>query len=215
MSTVPFPSPQFATPVVGEPAWDMALLYPLQGSWSEEDYLAVAFSENWLIEYTDGCVEVLPMPTVEHQLIVRYFLDMLRAFVDPRKLGVVLFAPLPVKLGATTKAYREPDIVFNFAENHAKRNKKYYDLADLVMEVVSDDKRSHVRDYEEKRRDFAKAGILEYWIVDPQDNRVTVLALDGKTYVEHAVVQGAGLASSKLLDGFSIDVADLFAAGKV
>lgn len=210
MSTLPFPSPQFAPPVVGEPVWDMALLYPVQGSWSEEQYLSVAFSENWLIEYTDGCVEILPMPTIKHQLIVRFFMDMLRAFVDPQKLGMVLFAPLPVKL--RIKAYREPDLIFNFADNHTKRAKKYYDLADLVVEVVSDDARSRQRDYEEKRADYAKAGIREYWVVDPREERVTVFALNGSEYVEHAVVQSAGLATSKLLEGFSIDVAALFAA---
>ena len=213
MSTAPFsiPTPQFA-PVIGEPVWDMALLYPLQGGWTEENYLEVAFARNWLIEFTDGCVEVLPMPTIEHQIIVRFLLDVLRAFVDPKKLGMVLFAPLPVKLGV--KGYREPDIIFNFTQNHIERSKKYYDRADLVMEVVSDDKRSHTRDYDEKRADYAKAGILEYWIVDPQEQRVTVLALEGGEYVEHASLQGAGAAPSKLLDGFTIDVAAVFAAGK-
>lgn len=211
MSTADFPTPQF-TPVVGEPAWDIALLYPVQGAWSEEDYLHIALNENVLIEYSKGCVEVLPMPTIEHQLIVKFLLRAFDGFVEPRRLGVVLFAPLPVWL--MPKEYREPDLIFNFAEHHAQNTKKYYEHADLVVEVVSGDKRSHERDYEDKRRDYAKAGIQEYWIVDPQAQRVTVLALDGSTYVEHAVTDRAGLASSKLLEGFSLDVAALFAAGK-
>ena len=106
---------------MGEPAWDVALLYPLQGGWSEEDYLRIALNENWLIEYTDGCVEVLPMPTIEHQLIVKFLLDVLEAFIEPKKLGMVLFAPLPVKL--LPKAYREPDLIFNFTANHAAQKK--------------------------------------------------------------------------------------------
>lgn len=211
MSAIPFPSPQFA-PIVGEPAWDVALLYPLQGSWSEQDYLDIALTQNWLVEYSDGCVEFLPRPTIEHQLIVRFLLHALRAFVDPQKLGMVLFAPLPVWL--MPKEYREPDLIFNFTENHAKRSKDYYEGADLVMEVVSSDRRSHARDYEDKRRDYAKAGIREYWIVDPAEQRITVLALVENSYAEHGVFAAGSRATSKLLAGFDVDVDATFAAAQ-
>ncbi len=211
MSSIPFPQPRF-TPVVGQPAWDVALLYPVQGAWSEEDYLDIALTQNWLVEYSKGCVEFLPMPTIEHQLIVKFLLKALDAFVDPQKLGTVLFAPLPVWLGP--KEYREPDLIFNFAEHHARRTKKYYERADLVMEVVSDDKRSHERDYEAKRQDYAAAGINEYWIVDPQENRVTVLALKDGQYIEHGAFGMGEHASSKLLDGFTVGVDAVFAAAR-
>lgn len=211
MSTADFPTPQFA-PVVGQPAWDVALLYPVQGAWSEDDYLRIALNENFPIEFSNGCVEVLPMPTIEHQLILKFLLRSLDDFVMGRSLGVVLFAPLPVWL--MPKEYREPDIIFNFAEHHARNTKQYYEHADLVMEVVSNDKRSHERDYQDKRRDYAKAGIREYWIVDPKEQRVTVLMLEKDAYVEHAAIQGAGVAPSRLLEGFSLDIAAVFAAGK-
>jgi Uma2 family endonuclease len=200
------------SPIIGEPAWDIARLYPVQGAWSEQDYLSIALHENWLIEYTDGCVEVLPMPTIEHQLIVKFLLMLLESFTGPRKLGVVLFAPLPVKTFA--KKYREPDLIFNFTENHAKRQKEYYETADLVMEVVSADKTSRQRDYEKKRKDYAEAGIREYWIVDPHDERITVLVLEAGRYMEHGVFGIGAQASSRLLDGFVVDVHAVFAAAK-
>ena len=49
--------------------------------------------------------------------------------------------------------------------------------ADLVIEVVSDQGRP--RDLEIKRQEYAQAGIPEYWIVDPQLEQITVLALEG------------------------------------
>lgn len=213
MSTADFsiPSPQFA-PVVGEPAWDVALLYPLQGAWSENDYLDIALTRNWPVEYSKGCVEFLPMPTIEHQLIVKFLLKALDRFVESHQLGTVLFAPLPVWL--LPEEYREPDLIFTFTGRHISKNRKHYEGADLVMEIVSDDKRSHDRDYEEKRRDYAKAEILEYWIVDPQQQRVTVLVLENGAYHEHGMITGSGMASSKLLDGFCLDVAEVFAAGR-
>ena len=46
---------------------------------------------------------------------------------------------------------------------------KYPSGADLVMEVVSGGREDRKRDLVTKRRDYARANIPEYWIVDPQD----------------------------------------------
>ncbi|MBD1857756.1 MULTISPECIES: Uma2 family endonuclease [Leptolyngbya] len=57
----------------------------------------------------------------------------------------------------------------------------------LVVEVVSnseEDQRSRDRDYIEKRKEYALRGIAEYWIIDPNRNTVTVLALNGNEYQE-------------------------------
>jgi Uma2 family endonuclease len=175
--------------------------------------LSVALSQNWMVEYTNGCIEVLPTPTLAHQLIVRFLLDALRAFVEPKNLGQVLFAPLPVKTVPTE--YREPDLIFNFTENHAKRARKYYTGADLLMEVVSEDRRSYERDYDKKRLDYAEAGIPEYWIIDPQQQRITMLAMEGRQYVEHGVFGAGSVAASRLLEDFTINVDAAFAAGRV
>ena len=71
------------------------------------------------------------------------------------------------------------------------------------------------RDIESKRLDYAEAAIPEYWIVDPIEMRVTVLALVGDAYEEHGCFVAGQIASSRLLSGFAVDVAQLFqVAGK-
>jgi hypothetical protein len=54
-----------------EPAWEIALLFPAQGAWSEAEYLAISDSANRLIEFRNGRIKVLAIPTEEHQVIVR------------------------------------------------------------------------------------------------------------------------------------------------
>ena len=201
-----FPTPTQPFPKRGEPAWDLALMFPLQGGWSAEDYLAL--DTGLLVEYSDGFIRVLPMPSLLHQLIVKFLFRLLDDFVNRNSLGEVLLAPLPVLL--TAGKYREPDIVFLRPER-IKSLKGQPAGADLVLEVVSGGKESRERDYVEKRREYAEAGIAEYWIVDPQERKVTVLILEGQSYREHGVFLVGEAATSVSLPGFQVAVKDVFA----
>jgi Uma2 family endonuclease len=194
-------------PAAPEPTWDIAQLFPAQGTWSEQEYLDL--KGNRLVEFSHGIVEVLTLPNEPHQLIVLFLCDMLRAFVKPAKLGKVLVASFRVRLW--DGKIRQPDVMFMRAENAARRSKEFWDGADLVMEVVSEDDRR--RDLETKRFEYARAGISEYWIVDPQYRRITVLTLEGQRYVVHGEFGEGTLASSVLLPGFEVSVSETFLAG--
>src|SRR3954452_3595505 len=83
-------------------------LRPEQGHVSEEEYFWLPDHTRRLLEYTDGYVEVLPMPTSNHQRILFLFARAFFALLDPRG-GIVLFAPL--RLWLRTGKYREPDLL--------------------------------------------------------------------------------------------------------
>jgi Uma2 family endonuclease len=197
-------SPSTPTNVAGEPTWDIARLFPNQGMWSEEEYLEL--KGNQLIEFSHGYLEFLPMPTTTHQLIVVYLYRTLAAFVEPRKLGTPLVAPLRVRI--VPGKYREPDIVFMLAAHAARILEEFWEGADLVMEVVSDDNRR--RDLETKRLEYGEAGISEYWIVDPQQSSITVLRLEGDHYAVDGEYRAGDQARSALLAGFVVDVTTVF-----
>src|SRR4051794_38654385 len=91
---------------LGEPAWDVATLFPRQGYWTDEDYLAL--DTNHLVELSDGVLEVLPMLSMSHQLIVAFLWETLKAFVNPRNLGALIFSAFPIRL--KTGRFREPDV---------------------------------------------------------------------------------------------------------
>jgi Uma2 family endonuclease len=200
------------TPDGLEPVWDIATLYPSQGDWSEEEYLSLTDSTNRLIEFTDGRVEFLEMPTEIHQLIMAFLFDALRSFVRERDAGLVLFMGLRVRVRPSK--IREPDIVFVAKENFSKRGNRYWSGADIVMEVVSPDDKSRKRDYEQKVADYVEARIPEYWIVDPQRREIAVLQLagNGSEYIKADTYRPGSKASSLRLPGFSVDVAETFAA---
>ncbi|MDB5321998.1 MAG: hypothetical protein JWN40_3629 [Phycisphaerales bacterium] len=193
------------SPTVAEPAWDIARLFPYQGYWSEDDYLEL--DTNHLVEFTDGYVEVLPMPKTSHQRMVAYLYGQLLAFITAQNLGTVLFAPLRVRL--RRNKFREPDVVFMLSEHANRIGEEFWQGADLVMEVVSDDPESRERDLVKKRKAYASAGIPEYWIVDAQERRITVLKLAGKVYAVHGEYGAGARAESALLKGFAVEASEV------
>jgi Uma2 family endonuclease len=194
----------------GRPTWETALLFPKQGEWTEDDYFALEGSDNRLKELSNGCLEVLTMPTYRHQLILKYLVKAVEKYLaESQTGGEVIFAPLPVRLWPGT--VREPDLIYLSAAR-AERTETYPDVADLVMEIVSDAPDDRKRDLVVKRKEYAKAGISEYWIVDPKHLTVTVLALKRKTkqYREHGTFKTGDEAASKYWPKFRVAVTDLF-----
>lgn len=196
------------TPTEPEPAWEIATLFPNQGEWDEDEYHLL--STDRLVEFTDGFIEVLPVPTTDHQCIVRYLFRLLDAFVIAHDLGEVFFEGTKVRLRAGK--VRMPDILFMAKGRSHRRTKHYYDGIDLAIEVVSEDAKDHDRDWNKKRHDYAEAGILEYWIVDQQLKKIVVLRLVGGVYEVHAEAGETGRVTSALLPGFEVDAAAVWAA---
>jgi Uma2 family endonuclease len=185
-------------------------LAPLQGLWTVEQYLRLTNQTSRLIEFTDGTLEVLPMPTKYHQAILR--LLFLAFFpVMQRTGGDVYFAPLRIQV--RPGVLREPDLLLVLDKADPRAQDAFWLGADLVVEIVSPDHPE--RDTEQKRREYAEAGIAEYWIVNPLnqlDQTVTVLTLDGTSYREHGVFHRGQQATSKLLADFAISVDEVFDA---
>ena len=146
------------------------------------------------------------MPTRTHQKIVFFLSQILYTFLSRGGLGTVLFAPLRVRLWAGK--FREPDLVVMLAEHRDREHEAFFDGADLVIEVVSDD--DPARDLVTKRREYAQAGIPEYWIIEPQTELMIVLRLDQGQYDEYGRFGRGTIATSALFGELAIDVAHMF-----
>jgi len=179
----------------------------LQGLWTVEQYLKLTDQTNRLIEFAAGYVEVLPMPTRRHQVILALLYELFVGFLRPRG-GKVLFAPLRIQV--RPNMYREPDLLLLLDANDPRNQNAFWLGADLVIEIVSPD--DPERDIRVKRADYAEAGIPEYWIVNPLDETITVLTLDGDAYTEHGTFRRSQSAASALLDGFAVRVDEVFDA---
>lgn len=191
-----------------EYVWEVATLYPEQGEWTEEAYLDLTDHSNRRIEFTDGRMEFLPMPTEVHEALVRFLFLALYFFVDQRKLGEVYSNG--IRLRIRPRKIRLPDVIFLQKDHFHARHNRVWDGADLVMEVVSDDPKDRARDYQQKLADYAEAKVAEYWIVDPERKVVLVHRLQGERYAAPGEYSLGDQAKSVVLSGFEVDVTKLF-----
>ena len=182
-------------------------IVPPQGEWSDGLYLALTDHANRLIEFTDGFLEVLPMPTDKHQCIVAFLYLAFWQFLKPRG-GKADFAP--VRLRIRPGKFREPDIMLLLSATDERRQNRFWLGADLALEVVNEDKPE--RDLIDKRGDYAEAHVPEYWVVNPQTETITVLRLQGDRYEDAGTYRRGQIATSVLMPEFSVAADDVFNA---
>jgi Uma2 family endonuclease len=102
----------------------------------------------------------------------------------------------------------EPDLLLLLAASDRRRQNRYWTGADLVVEVVSPDKPE--RDLVSKRQDYAAAGVAEYWVVNPSNETILILALNKKRYRRLGSFARGSVARSSLLQEFQIGVDQVF-----
>ena len=179
----------------------------LQGLWTEEQYLAVSGASKRLIEFTDGRIEILPMPTRRQQAISLHLLLHLLEAV--RGGGAVFYAPL--RLRVREGKFREPDLMLLLDADDPRSQDAYWLGADLVIEIVSAGDPG--RDLRVKREDYAEAGIPEYWVVNPINETISVLVLQGSRYVEQGAFARGESARGAVLPDLAVDMSAVFDAG--
>lgn len=142
-----------------------------------------------------------PHPTRSHQVVLGELYTQLRIFVQERGLGEVFLA-LPVRLWPGK--IREPDIFF-IAQDHKDRiGDRVCGVPDLVVEITSPS--TLKTDRMEKFQEHAKAGVAEYWLVDPEAKTIEVFALEEGAYLLRGKWSSGETASSSLLAGFEVKV---------
>ena len=158
-------------------------------------------------ELMDGVLILAPSPNMDHQDVATNLGTSLSMFVREHDLGRVYFAPTDVVFTDTDVV--QPDLLFISNERrHIRTQANIQGAPDLIVEIMSPSSSS--LDWGYKRELYALHGVREYWIIDPTNRIVSVLALqDSALEVEQTLTED-NTAHSTMLEGFDIKVADLF-----
>ena len=148
------------------------------------------------------------MPTEWHQFLALYLYRRLAEHCDATAAAVAMATPFRIQVapGSVSGAGRD----FLSREQFPVAS-VFWRGADLVIEVISEDDPD--RDLVTKRAEYATTEIPEYCIIDPRDESVTVLTLDRDSgeYDSGRRYACGETADSGRLDGFAVNLSDLFA----
>lgn len=153
-----------------------------------------------------------PAPKPYHQKSVGRIYALLDAFVAELQLGEAFLSPIDVYFD-NNEAY-QPDIIFISTERlDIIGEKNIQGAPDIVVEVLSSNAKYDLVD---KREMYESEGVREYWIVDIDRKSIDVLEnVQGKFGNEFRLFSrgrgGTGSVESKVLEGFSVELAYIFA----
>jgi Uma2 family endonuclease len=177
-----------------------------------QEFREMEFDDNdpFWYELINGELVKKQSPTTDHQDISRELGFLLIAYTKKTKAGIIYHAPLDVVLD-DGNAYH-PDIFFIRRERFFiidDKEKIVIGAPDLVIEILS--KSTASEDRGDKKDNYEKFGVREYWLVDPQKKSFEVYSLVNDRFKLTAYLEGSGVLKSSALEGFEMDLEKLFA----
>lgn len=167
-----------------------------------EDYAAIP-DDGRRHEIIDGEHYVNPAPTAYHQIILTNLLVRLAPYVRDRGLGRVLPSAIDVVL--TEHDTVQPDLVFIRAEREHIIQKRVEGTPDLIVEILSESNRRY--DVRIKYDLYERAGVSEYWIVDPDEVEVRVFRRASGRFVR---ADTGDTITTPLLPDFTLPLSVIF-----
>ena len=151
--------------------------WPRQGEYTLDDYYALP--DDTRVELIDGRIYDMTAPTIKHQdIIVKLVIILNSCIVHHNSDCKVLVSPVDVRLDRDDKTMVEPDIVVICKKPEDIR--RIEGAPEFVCEVLSPSTRS--KDCLLKTKKYSEAGVKEYWIIDPENEKVLVYAFENDPF---------------------------------
>lgn len=175
------------------------------GAWTYDDLFLLP-DDGTRYEIIEGELYEMPSPTAAHATVIINLIGFLLPIVT-RLGGRVYTASLDVFVPGGTPVI--PDLLVVLPESSARVIRRGVEgPPDLVIEVLSPSNRGH--DLLTKRALYGRAGVREYWIVDPEARTFEVMTLDGDVLRGSETNPAGGFVTSPLLAGIEIPLAAVF-----
>ncbi|MXY94739.1 MAG: Uma2 family endonuclease [Caldilineaceae bacterium SB0670_bin_27] len=173
-------------------------------------------------EWNNGILEAKPPSNAPRFRQYRWFFTLLTCYIQSRPIakminletGVSMTVPDAGEPSGKWEVVYKPDIGVVLNDNPAPWGalelRAFEGVCDMIVEEVSDSTLAEVRrDTEEKRRDYALAGVKEYFILDPSDRHMCFYRLTTDRRYAQIRPDAAGVIRSQVLPGFQFRRTDL------
>lgn len=187
--------------------------FPRTKKWTFEDLQnTYLFPEEHLIkiELIDFKIYIMD-PNTTHQQLLTNLATFINMFVLTNKNGRTMVAPVAIKLDEGTVL--KPDILFISIQQITDKTIEITENSiigapALVVEVLSPSNYKKLREL--KKQKYAEAGVQEYWELRPKKKSITIEILEDGVYKIFSQASKAGNIQSSVLEGFSLNVEDIF-----
>ena len=161
-------------------------------------------------ELIDGEHYVTPSPNTKHQTVSMNLTVLIGSWLERNPLGRLFHAPFDVVFSNVDVV--EPDLLYlsNARAAEALTPQHVRGAPELVIEIASPGTRK--RDETIKRRLYERAGVAEYWVIDPEIDAIRVYRREGDTFAratELSAEVGDSL-TTPLLPGLAIQLSRVF-----
>ena len=181
-----------------------------EGPYTYADYRAWELEAGERYELIDGAAYAMSAPNDEHQAVSMELRRQIANFLRGKPCKVRA-APYDVRLfyreDGSDHTVVQPDISV-ICDERKRGSEGCRGAPDLVVEILSPTNTSE--EYVRKFNLYLKAGVREYWIAAPQSKTLQIFSLQDGKYLGAGYALG-GAASSAVLAGFSIPIAEIFA----
>ena len=155
-------------------------------------------------ELIDGKLYLLAAPNRMHQFLISELSFALKSHIRNKKGGCHVYpAPFAVKLFDDEKTEVQPDISV-ICNKDIMTDNGCSGAPDMVIEIVSASNSLH--DYITKLMQYQKSGVREYWIVNPEQERVSVLNFENPEKTNEYTFDD--VITSGVLEEFEIRIND-------
>ena len=173
------------------------------------DYLKWQFTER--VELIKGKIfKMSPAPSTRHQEISVGLIGELQQFLK-RKSCKVFSAPfdvrLPSKNGTQIETVVQPDVCV-ICDPNKLDSKGCLGAPDIVVEILSP--QSTKKDLREKFDLYEENGVLEYWVVYPNDNALEVFVLEDNKYESKGGLEKEDILTTPVLPGLELQLNEVF-----
>ncbi len=168
---------------------------PKQGHWTYANYATLPEDGN-RYDLVDGVLYMAPAPNLWHQKITFEIASYMRTHVSLAGLGEVFIPPTDIQLASNTVF--QPDVIVILKDHFDLiQESRIIGAPDLIVEVTSPGTATY--DRRQKYDAYARAGVAEYWLVDPATQTVEVLTLEGGEYQQIGVFANERTITSKII----------------
>ena len=156
-------------------------------------------------ELIDGQIYYMAPPSRKHQRLCLELATLINYYINSNNGSCETnVAPFAVFLNKDDKNYVEPDISV-ICDKSKLDDKGCNGAPDWIIEIVSPGSRR--MDYFTKLFKYRTAGVREYWIVDPDKNRITVYNFESEDTLDYTFSDSikAGIYDNLIIDFSKLD----------